>query len=170
MLQSSMETRENRYPSDPKVALRADDRRGMGHPATPDAPALPIAPGSTPWRKILNGIFYITRSGCSWRMLPHDLPHWKTVYHYFRLWRKNGLLQRIHDPLREKTRVGAGRLPEPSAGILEGQTVRTPEKGRSGGGLGGCRTFLWTGVTSKGLRSGSGGRWAGRWRWCGVSY
>ncbi len=73
--------------------------------------------------EILNGIFYITRAGCSWRMLPHDPPHPKTVYHPFRLWHKNGLLQRIHDPLREKTRVGAGRLPEPSAGILEGHTL-----------------------------------------------
>lgn len=92
----------------------------------------PHRPRKYTGREILNGIFYITRAGCFWRMLPHDLPHWKTVYHYFRLWRKNVLLQKIHDPLREKTRVGAGRLPEPSAGILEGQTVKTPEKGGSG--------------------------------------
>jgi putative transposase len=42
------------------------------------------------WREILNSIFYIVRSGCAWRLLPHDLPPWKTVYHYYRLWRIDG--------------------------------------------------------------------------------
>jgi transposase len=54
------------------------------------------------WRVILNGIFYILQSGCSWRMLPSDLPAWQTVYHYFRLWRKEGLWERLNQALRVK--------------------------------------------------------------------
>ena len=53
------------------------------------------------WREILNAIFYITRSGCPWRLLPHDLPPWKTVYHYFRLWRKDGIWTQMNTDLRE---------------------------------------------------------------------
>ena len=78
-------------------------------------------------REILNAIFYIVRSGCTWRMLPHDLPPWKTVYHYFRLWRKDGIWERINAALREEVRVAEGRDPEPSAGILDSQSVKTTE-------------------------------------------
>ncbi len=84
------------------------------------------------YREILNGIFYITRGGCSWRMMPHDLPHWKTVYHYFRLWRKDGTLERLHTILRERVRTQAGRDKEPSASILDSQSVKTTEKGGLG--------------------------------------
>ncbi len=57
-----------------------------------------------PYREILNGIFYLLRSGCHWRMLPHDFPKWKTVYHYFRLWRLNGTWERINACLRTEHR------------------------------------------------------------------
>jgi putative transposase len=53
-------------------------------------------------KEILNGIFYILRSGCSWRMLPHDLPPWKTIYHYFRLWTKDGTLKKLMMPYEKK--------------------------------------------------------------------
>ena len=52
-------------------------------------------------REIVNAVLYLLRSGCAWRLLPHDLPPWKTVYHYFRLWRRNGLWERLHTALRE---------------------------------------------------------------------
>jgi len=78
-------------------------------------------------REILNAIFYIVRSGCTWRMLPHDLPPWKTVYHYFRLWRKDGTWERINSALRVEVRVAAGREPEPSAAVMDSQTVKTTE-------------------------------------------
>lgn len=59
-------------------------------------------------REILNGIFYILRSGCSWRMLPHDFPHWTIVYHYFRLWKKDGTFKKLmmhYEEIYEKNLV-----------------------------------------------------------------
>ena len=69
-------------------------------------------------RTIVNAILYILRAGCAWILLPNDFPPYKTVYHYFRLWRINGFWKKIHDKLRQKTRVEAGRETEPSAGII----------------------------------------------------
>jgi putative transposase len=80
-----------------------------------------------PIREILNAIFYLLRAGCAWRMLPHDFPPWQTVYHYFRLWRKDGTWEQINAALRKQVRVAAGREPEPSAAILDSQSVKTTE-------------------------------------------
>lgn len=80
-----------------------------------------------PIREILNAIFYLLRAGCAWRMLPHDFPPWKTVYHYFRLWRKDGTWQHINSALRTKLREADGREPEPSAAILDSQSVKTSD-------------------------------------------
>lgn len=90
-------------------------------------------PRENPWRQILNGIFYIVRGGCAWRMLPHDLPHWKTVYHYFRLWRKAGTWQAINDGLRQAVRTEAGREAQPSAAIVDSQSIKTAEGGEQCG-------------------------------------
>lgn len=79
------------------------------------------------YREILNAIFYLLRSGCSWRMLPHEFPYWKTVYYYFRIWRLNGFWERVNAALRTELRIAYGREPEPSAAILDSQSVKTTE-------------------------------------------
>ena len=79
------------------------------------------------WRTLLNAIFYITVGGISWRMLPTNFPPWKTVYHYFRLWRKAGTWQKLNDRLVASVREQAGRHSDPSAGILDSQSVKTAE-------------------------------------------
>jgi transposase len=76
-------------------------------------------------REILNAIFYIVRSGCAWRLLPHEFPPWKTVHHYFRTWRIDGIWKKLHAALRERLRVRMGRDPQPSAGIVDSQSVKT---------------------------------------------
>lgn len=83
-------------------------------------------------REILDAIFWEVRSGCPWRMLPHDLPPWKTAYHWFRRWRLDGTWERLNDVLRERVRVQAGRQPEPSAAVLDSQSAKTGEKGGRG--------------------------------------
>jgi len=75
--------------------------------------------------EIVNAILYLLRSGCAWRLLPHDLPPWKTVYHYFRLWRLNGTWEHLHTAMRERMRRHLGRDAQPSAGIIDSQTVKT---------------------------------------------
>jgi putative transposase len=76
-------------------------------------------------REILNAIFYLLRTGCQWRLLPHDFPRWPTVYHYFRKWRINGTWQRINRAIHERLRVRLGRNPQPSAGIVDSQSIKT---------------------------------------------
>jgi transposase len=80
-------------------------------------------------REIINAIQYLIRGGGAWRSLPHDLPHWQSVYHYFRSWKRDGTWLRIHDHLHQEVRKQMGREVQPSAAIIDSQSVKTTEKG-----------------------------------------
>jgi len=75
-------------------------------------------------REIVNAIMYLVKTGCQWRMLPADFPNWKVVYYYFADWKKKGIYQQIHDALVEKLRIGAGKKKQPSAAIIDAQSVK----------------------------------------------
>ena len=93
----------------------------------------PAKPGGRPrsvdMREILNAIFYYLKSGCQWRLLPHEFPPWGTVAGYYRTLRRDGTWKTMHDAVRERVREAAGRNPEPSAAILDSQSVKTTQKG-----------------------------------------
>src|SRR4030081_1914802 len=91
--------RKEPYPSD-----LTDVERELLRPLLP-GPTKLGRPPRYDRRLVLNAIFYVVRSGCAWRLLPHDLPHWRIVYYYFMIWRRQGLWQKIHDSLRDRVRL-----------------------------------------------------------------
>jgi putative transposase len=115
--------RSQSYPSD-----LTDEQWAILEPLIP--PAKPGGrPRSVDIREVINAIFYVDRTGCQWRALPHDFPPWSTVWSYFRTFRNDGTWERIHTALREQVRVKQGREPTPSAAIIDSQSVKTSQKG-----------------------------------------
>ena len=113
---------ERRYPTD-----LSDAEWTVREPFV--APSATGRPRVRPRRDVLDAIFYVLRAGCAWRLLPHEYPPWSTVYYHFRLWRHDGTWEIARDALRRRERVRQGRDPEPSAVILDSQSVKTTERG-----------------------------------------
>jgi len=85
-------------------------------------------PRTTDMREVFNAIFYITRTGCAWRMLPHDFPKWQTVYEFYACWRDEGTWETINARLREQVRRRARRKSEPRIGVLDSQSVKMSDQ------------------------------------------
>jgi putative transposase len=105
----------------------------------------PLLPGARPGgrprktdvREVVNALFYLNRTGCSWRALPHDFPPWKTVYNYFQDWTRAGVWPKILARLRQQARTAAGREPTPRVAVIDSQSVKTAERGEQCGTDGG---------------------------------
>ena len=120
-----------RYPSD-----LTDAQWTVLEPWIP--PARPGGrPRKTDMREVVNGLFYLTREGCSWRALPHDFPAWKTVYNYFEAWRDDGTWDGFLTALRRRVRRAAGRDPDPRVACIDSQSVKTAGGGEGVGTDGG---------------------------------
>ena len=92
-----------------------------------DQPGRRGRPRIWPVRRIVEAILYLDRTGCAWRYLPADFPPWKTVYGYFAAWRDDGTLTRLHDALRAQVRAAAGRNAEPTAAVIDSQSIRAAD-------------------------------------------
>src|SRR5579884_4088383 len=117
-----MDTTE-RYPTD------LTDRQWAQLARVIPAPKPGGRPAKYSRREIVNALLYITRAGCPWRMMPKDLPPWRIVYWYFMQWKKDETFDRLNDTLRGDLRVAEGRQRQPSAAIIDSQSVRATETG-----------------------------------------
>ena len=130
------------YPSDLSPAEWAQVERVIPAPKKGGRPA------KHPRREVVNALLYVTRTGCQWRALPHDFPPWATVYWYFRTWKADGTLDRLMDLLRGDLRVAEGRQRQPSAAIIDSQSIKTTEKGGPAATTRASRSTAASGISS----------------------
>ena len=121
---SEKDTRRPSYETDV-----TDEQWARLAPLIPPHPAGPGRQRGVDMREVINALFYLTRSGCQWQLLPHDFPKWGAVRYYYDLWADDGTWQRINDALREADRERTGREAVPSAAIIDSQSVKTTEAG-----------------------------------------
>jgi transposase len=98
-------------------------------------------------REILNAIFYVLRTGCQWRYLPQEFAPWKTVDTYFKKWKDTNLFEEINHHLRKTLRILLGRNEEPTAAIVDSQSVKTVEKGGSKARMGQKKSMVVKGIS-----------------------
>lgn len=84
-------------------------------------------------KELVNAVFYVVKSGCQWRMLPHDFPPWKSVYSFYKRANDRGIWEQVMRDLVEYSRVKMGRLPNPSYSIIDSQSVKTTDAAESRG-------------------------------------
>jgi len=147
------------------------------------APHLPLPrPGGKPrrtdLRAVVDGILYLLRTGCQWRLLPRDFPPWGTVWSYFRQWRIDGVWGRLHRALYRAARKKSGRRPDPTVVIMDSQSVKTTEKGAVLQGSNSGRTAPFPprfkshvhSPHDRGRSCGSGRLWRSGFRWFGSPF
>src|SRR3954469_25265483 len=118
-------TARKRYPSD-LTDLQWDT---IEHQFPRGKPGKTGRPRTYPLREGVNAAMYLARGGCTWRLLPHDFPPWKTVSYYFYTWRDDGTWEGVHAALRAEARATAGKETTPTAAIIDSQSVKTTEAG-----------------------------------------